>query len=192
MCSFFSFISDGKGQIKYFDYEQRKEGAKMPDTGEPPESYDSHTSIATYYGITGAKEDEWNKWEYNPITEKLTLDKLNTTNDRTQVLEALKAVDFQALCGDVERIRELIRCMLDVHWFANDGQLPEGVKLFDTRAAAWAAARDAAWAAARDAAGAAARAAARAAAGDAARAAAWDAAWDAARAAAGDAAWDAA
>ena len=65
MCQFFSCISDGKGKIYYFNWEQRKEilSGKIK-----VESADSHTSIADLYGFKGAKEDEMNKYEPKAIT----------------------------------------------------------------------------------------------------------------------------
>ena len=159
MCQFFSLISDGQGHIRYFDHKQRLDKVKMPDGGDI-ESYDSHTSIATFYGQTGAKEDAWNKWEYNPFTDTLILDHQNTADDRDGVMKSLMDVDWNALCGDVEAIRGLIAQVSIIPWFKNGGVVPEGVKLFETRGAAWDAARDAALGAARG----------------AARDAAWDAA----------------
>ena len=85
-------------------------------------------------------------------------------------------------------VQEYIDSIESVDYFSGSGPLPEGCKLYKTRAAAW----DAAWDAAGDAAWDAARTAARDAAWDAARTAARDAAGDAAWDAAGDAAWDAA
>ena len=190
MCQFFSLISDGQGNIRYFDHQQRLAKVKMPDGGDI-ESYDSHTSIATFYGQTGAKEDAWNKWEYNPFTDTLILDHQNTADDRDGVMKSLMDVDWNALCGDVEAIRGLIAQVSIIPWFKNGGVVPEGVKLFETRGAARDAAWDAAWDAARGAAWDAAWDAARDAAWGAARGAAWDAARGAARDAARDAAWDA-
>ena len=76
-------------------------------------------------------------------------------------------------------VQEHIDSIRTVDYFSGSGPLPEGCKLYKTRAAAW----DAAWDAAGDAAWDAARTAARDAAGDAARTAARDAAGDAALAA---------
>ena len=76
-------------------------------------------------------------------------------------------------------VQEYIDSIESVDYFSGSGPLPEGCKLYKTRAAAW----DAAWDAAGDAAWDAARTAARDAAGDAARTAARDAAGDAALAA---------
>ena len=147
MCQFFSLISDGQGHIRYFDHKQRMDKVKMPD-GSNIDIYDSHTSIATFYGLTGSKEDTWNKWEYNPFTGKLVLDKQNTANDRASVFHALEEIDWHALCGNVDAVRQLIVQVNMIPWFKNGGVLPEGVKLYETLDAA----RDAAWGAARDAA----------------------------------------
>ena len=85
-------------------------------------------------------------------------------------------------------VQEYIDSIESVDYFSGSGPLPEGCKLYKTRAAAW----DAAWDAAGDAAWDAARTAAWAAAKGAEWDAAWDAAGDAALLAAEDAAWDAA
>ena len=159
MCKFLSCVSDGGGRIWYFDYEQRKSKVTMMD-GTKIGSYDSHTSIAHYYGFKGEREDLLNKWEYNPFTDNLTLDKQNTADDREAVHAALSKLDLEPLCGDIESIRALIARTAHIPWFRNEGELPDGVQLYDTRAAAraavrvaaWDAARDAAWDAARDAA----------------------------------------
>jgi hypothetical protein len=105
----------------------------------------------------------------------------------------------KCVCSSARLVREVevpawwkkseafIATIKDVPWMKNAEPEPQW-RVFDTRDAAWNAARDAARAAAGNAAGNAARNAAR----DAARDAAGDAAWNAARDAAGDAAWNAA
>ena len=126
MCQFFSLISDGQGHIRYFDHQQRMDKVKMSD-GSNIDSYDSHTSVATFYGLTGAKEDTWNKWEYNPFTGKLVLDKQNTANDRASVVHALEEIDWHALCGNVDAVRQLIVQANMIPWFKNGGVVPDGV-----------------------------------------------------------------
>ena len=95
---------------------------------------------------------------------------------------------------------DLIKRLLDeirtVKWMDNHGEVPEGVRMFETRGEAFRAglntwlttvrdvARDAAWVDARD--------ASRVAARDAARGTAWSAAWESAWAGAWDAALDSA
>jgi len=87
---------------------------------------------------------------------------------------------------------EFIKSIKNVRRFSQCKRPLKSWQLYDTRAAAWDAARDACWAAPWAATWAAARAAAWDAARDAVRAAAWDAARDAAGAAVRDAARDAA
>ncbi len=94
-------------------------------------------------------------------------------------------------------VNSIIKECKKIKWFDNHGEIKKSWKIFETRAAAWAAAGaaagDAAWAAAGDAAWAAAWAAAGdaawAAAGDAVRSAVWAAVRAAVRAAAGAAVW---
>ena len=62
MCNFFSFISDGNGNIKYFDNKQRKQFLT-----DNPENYemDSHSSIASYYFKQSNSDDNCNKYEFS-------------------------------------------------------------------------------------------------------------------------------
>lgn len=193
MCNFFSFLTDGDHKLYYFSGDDRRKRVKFRD-GQDVASYDSHTSIARYYGIS---EDDWSKGEYNPYTDKLTLDQQQTTWDEGRVRNMLAGVDWRGLCGDLKGARAFLRELKDIPWFKPDGTLHDGdgIKLFETWDAARAAAWNAAWDAARDdawnAAGDAAWNAAGDAAGNAAGDAAGDAAFHAALDAAGDAAWDA-
>lgn len=87
MCDFFSCVSDGNGNIYYFDAKQRKILEDVYD-------FDSHTSIAHYYGFKYEKEDKLNKWEYDPISNNLVCDQLNTWDDGNFVREQLSKIDF--------------------------------------------------------------------------------------------------
>jgi len=88
MCKFFSAISDGNGKVKFFKLEdvvnQMAEGN--------PKSFDwnSHTSIATFYGITPLIEDKWNKWEYDVDKKEIKADSLVGLDDRDLVVKAIK------------------------------------------------------------------------------------------------------
>lgn len=88
MCKFFSVVSDGEGQIKFFTPNDIFEVLAVGN----PKSYDfnSHTSICQYHGINSKQEDRWNKWEYNPETGVLTRDELNTDDDSEIVKDKLK------------------------------------------------------------------------------------------------------
>jgi len=99
MCRFFSFCSDGKGKLFYFNAEQREAFKQSnPHNYEP----DSHTSIADFHGYRGAKEDTLNKWEYNPLLKTLVADYINATNDEAQVSAAMASLDFKTI---VPRLR---------------------------------------------------------------------------------------
>ncbi len=72
MCKFLSCISNGKGDLKFFDV---KDIVDQMVIGNPKTyNWNSHTSICQYYEIDSRKEDLWNKWEYDPISKVLTTD----------------------------------------------------------------------------------------------------------------------
>ena len=94
MCKFFSMCSDGNGNPIYFDWSLRKKIlAKEIDVESP----DSHTSIATYFGHKGKKEDKLNKYEYNPLTKVFTVDQINITDDKCLVERWVKGIDFRTI-----------------------------------------------------------------------------------------------
>ena len=80
MCEFFSFVTEpeGRGNERfYFNWDQRKEDL----TGE----YDSHSTICKYFKL---KEDNCNKYEYNPLTKELQIDQINSDVDDSVQVEA--------------------------------------------------------------------------------------------------------
>ena len=98
MCQFFSFVSDGKTKYMYFDHELREKCLSSKLNYDP----DSHTSIADYYGYKGDKEDNLNKYEYNPLTGKFKVDQLNTVDDSKEAKKFVKSLDFKEI---VPRLR---------------------------------------------------------------------------------------
>lgn len=48
-------------------------------------NFNSHTSYLSFIGQKGRSEDNWNKWEYDPDTQVLTLDTLGSVDDRAAV-----------------------------------------------------------------------------------------------------------
>ena len=74
MCYFFSVISDGFGNVRFFDPTFVRENIQTDNRL----NYNSHTSIAVHYNIP---EDKWNKWEYDPFNKTWTEDRIVTTND---------------------------------------------------------------------------------------------------------------
>lgn len=93
MCRFFSLTSDGRGEIRYFDWEQRK---RILD-GELDYNPDSHTSINDFFGYKGEMEDCRNRYEYNPITGVFTVDAIHGEDDSAEVERKVRALDFSQI-----------------------------------------------------------------------------------------------
>ena len=92
MCQFFSLCSDGNGKPYYFDWEIR---AALLKSNPKDYEHDSHTSIADYYGFKNEKEDELNKYEFNPFIGKFTIDQMNTKDDSKKIEEFCRILDFK-------------------------------------------------------------------------------------------------
>lgn len=183
MCNFFSAVWDGRKNLYYFSGEQRKAGVTMPDGTKP--NYDSHASICGFYHL---KEDDVEKLEYNPYTDKLEFDNEKCTQYAPEVRALLDEVEWEPLAGDVQGCRAFIAELKKIHWFQPDGTLTDSecVRVFETRSAAW----DAACNIARNTMWCAAWSAERNVIWNAARNVAWDAARNVAWDVAHDAAWD--
>ena len=93
MCKFFSVTSDGRGEIRYFDWEQRK---RILD-GELDYNPDSHMSINDFFGYKGELEDCRNRYEYNPITGVFTVDAIHGEDDSAEVERKARALDFSLI-----------------------------------------------------------------------------------------------
>lgn len=102
MCNFFSCVSDGVGNIYYFDAAVRDKIIK----GELNYETDSHSSIINHYfggqSVTaqfhkGDKERGFNKYKYNPLTKKFTVDQMNTTDDSEMVKAKCESLDFSTI-----------------------------------------------------------------------------------------------
>lgn len=96
---FFSFISDPVKPIPerfmYFNYEQRQDllSGKIKE-----ESPDSHTSIAHFNGYSAVEEDYINKYEFNPLTGKFTIDQINNrVNDSKEAEIWIRGLDFKKI-----------------------------------------------------------------------------------------------
>ena len=83
MCNFFSCVSDGKGNVKFFKPEDI---VKIMGEGNP-ESYDwnSHTSLMKWLGIKAKDEEKWTKWEYNPESKEFKLDEGTLADDKDKI-----------------------------------------------------------------------------------------------------------
>ena len=90
MCNFFSAISNGKGKIYYADWKLRKQILDKKISLNP----DSHASLAEYFKLN---EDKSNKYEYNPLLKSFTVDQQNTTDDRRDVEEQCRGLNFKKI-----------------------------------------------------------------------------------------------
>ena len=77
MCEFFSFVSDGSGNIKYFTAKDRQ---ALLESNPKQYNPDSHASIAAFHGVN---EDSCNKYEWN--TEGFKVDQINATEDDSEL-----------------------------------------------------------------------------------------------------------
>ena len=78
MYGFFSFLSDGNGNIFYIGCDERR----RIFAGESSVSADDDECIAIHNFGSREKADLYNYWYYDPFTDNLTLKRENTTNDR--------------------------------------------------------------------------------------------------------------
>ena len=86
MCDFFSFNSDGKSNFYYFTPKLIKQ---IEQEGNPRKlNFNSHASIAEYFKL---KEDNCNKYEYNPFTREFKDQTSALNNDSTQAKKWVRA-----------------------------------------------------------------------------------------------------
>ena len=98
MCKFFSFISDPKGNVHYFNADERLKLLKSN-----PEEYnpDSHSSIVhKLVSIQGNVEDHCNKYEL--LQGEFIVDQINGKNDSEKmkrwVENFIKTDEFREVC----------------------------------------------------------------------------------------------
>lgn len=96
MCEFFSFVTEPNkypGQKFYFDWNYREENLKNKKISS--DHFDSHSSICAYHNL---KEDDCNKYEFNPLTKKLKIDKINSEiDDRVQVENWVNKLNYKKI-----------------------------------------------------------------------------------------------
>ena len=106
MCQFFSLISDGKGNAKYFDADQRKqiESGKLTGLHGHRFSPDSHSSIEEHYGM-----DRYNAYEYNPFTRVFRIDQHNSylSDDSRRIRTFCENLDFDTIVSGFNRTIKL-------------------------------------------------------------------------------------
>jgi hypothetical protein len=110
MCDFFSCVSDGAGNIMYFDSAIRKQiiaGTLADSKGNHISQTDSHSNILAYNGIFGTDEDLYNKYEYNPLLKTFKVDSINNKDDSEIVKEKCMSLDFKTIVPELQ-IKEII------------------------------------------------------------------------------------
>ena len=135
MCNFFSLTSDGRGEIRYFDREQRK---RILD-GELDYNPDSHTSIDDFYGYKGEMEDCRNRYEYNPLTGVFTVDAIHGEDDSAEVERKVRALDFSRIVPQL-----VIKPIVNPLFVEREHPEPsaEEISLLKSWALVWASVRD--------------------------------------------------
>jgi hypothetical protein len=110
MCKFFSVVSDGAGEIMYFDAVVRKQiiaGTLKDSKGNRISETDSHSSIMAFNGIFGKEEDMYNKYEYNPLTREFVKDRISNKDDSELVKAKCVSLDFKTIVPEL-KIKEII------------------------------------------------------------------------------------
>jgi hypothetical protein len=113
MCKFFSLISDGNGEVYYFNWKQRLGIMTNEAEFNKVESPDSHSSISSYYGFIGEKADQVNKYEYNPLTKAFVKDQINVTDDGCLVQDFCNKLDITTIIKPLI-VKEIINPLTDI------------------------------------------------------------------------------
>jgi hypothetical protein len=174
MCSFFSFVGDGYGNYRYFDWEYRKAHLK--------EDCDSHTVVLTHFKVPPKMQDKWSKYEYNPITKKFTVDQGREGHDHEAAENFARALNFKDIVEPLI-IKDIVNPLTKKRRKPTQRTIDE----LHSWIAVWSAVGGAVWSAVGGAVGGTVWSAVR----DAVRDAVWDAVRDAVGDAVGGAVWDA-
>ena len=91
MCQFFSFVTDPinhPAEYYYLDWQYRK--VNLDEDG-----VDSHSHICAHFKLT---EDVCNKYEFNPLTKRFTVDQINSKRDDSEAAEKwANRLDFKTI-----------------------------------------------------------------------------------------------
>ena len=119
MCKFMSVVSNPvDGKIYFFDEKIRKE---LKGNNPNNYQYDSHTSVADYFGFRGKDEDRLNKYEYCPFMKRFTVDQINGDDDSAKAEKFCREYNFDKIIETGIFSLYLEGCTL-----------PEGIKLPDS------------------------------------------------------------
>lgn len=131
MCDFFSFLVDERHNFYGFPYSARKIPRIKRACRRTIENYDSHSYIAEFYKIN---EDYYNKYEYNPFTDVLILDRQNMEEDREEVLSYVHSIDWKEFRGDIKGFRKFLEDIKNIPFMQNNPNFNlNDCKVFDTR-----------------------------------------------------------
>ena len=173
MCNFFSFVTEPdshSGERFYFDWNYRKDHLK-----DDPQPSDSHSSICKHFGLT---EDICNKYEFNPLTKKFVIDRINHIDDRIQAEEWVNNLDFKKIVEPLI-IKPIVNPfdlpIIEVPTKEHILLLKEWASVWASVGdSVWASVWDSVWASVRDSVWASVRASVWASVGDSVRASVWD------------------
>ena len=104
MCNFLSCVSDGNGNIMYFNYEQRQKiikGEMRDSKGHFITETDSHSSIMAYNGIYGEDEDLYNKYELDVFTGRFIADHMPNKDDSKKVEKKMRDICIKELVPEL-------------------------------------------------------------------------------------------
>jgi len=142
MCDFFSFVTLGAADLKYFDWEQRQlilNGKLYSPNGQSIMDADSHSEICLFYGIDC---DRVNKYEYNFLTKKFTIDQINNKHDDSaRVKASVKKLDIKSIVPII--IKKIVN---PTKMRKRKISLEEAVVLLKEWASVWDSVRDSVWA----------------------------------------------
>jgi len=93
MCNFFSFVGDGFGNYKYYDWAMRLKLLVERSKDLP----DSHTRILTYYEVPPKMQDRWSKYEYNPLTKQFSVDQEVEGHNHEDAKSFVEKLDFRSI-----------------------------------------------------------------------------------------------
>ena len=144
MCEFYSFLTDDKGNRYAMGHKERQ----MILKGDLNLRADSHSSVAEYWFGDSRKEDNYNKFEFNPLTRELKLDQQNLLVDDTELIDIDELIEEVKEAVPELIIKPIIHPFKDVKF---DGEITEEIldKLKEwasvrasVRASVWASVRD--------------------------------------------------
>lgn len=94
MSDFFSFVTDGEGNLYYFNSKERKEMIK----NNRGDYIDSYSVISSDKNLD---PDKVNKYEYNPLTKTFIVVQINTTKDTEVAEKKVRKLNFKTIVPEL-------------------------------------------------------------------------------------------